>query len=147
MGYTQGDEGCHRFYLHTPFHESGMASTLTEVVKVCTYIKTNTVFGLSKYSCIKIDQNIFGINSLFFYENQRFIPQGDPLYSFQIFSRVSKSEIFSLYIKTNTEFLLSKYSSIKIDKNFMWTIIYFAMKIEDSDHRGIHFRFFRACQS
>ena len=38
--------------------------------------KYRTIFGLSKYSCIRIDKNIFGINSLFFYENQKFGPQG-----------------------------------------------------------------------
>ena len=31
------------------------------------YTKTNTVFVLSKYSCIRIDKNILGINSWFFY--------------------------------------------------------------------------------
>ena len=43
-------------------------------VKVPSYIKTNTVFGLSKYSCIRIEKNILKINTLFFYENQKFRP-------------------------------------------------------------------------
>ena len=38
----------------------------------------NTSIGLSKYSGIRIDENIMGINSLFFYENQKFGPQGEP---------------------------------------------------------------------
>ena len=40
-----------------------------------TYIKTNTIFRLSKNSCIRIDKNNLGINSLFFYVNQKFSPQ------------------------------------------------------------------------
>ena len=48
------------------------------ILNKCTLIKTNTVFGLSKYSCIRIDKNSLGINSLFFYENQKFRPQGGP---------------------------------------------------------------------
>ena len=35
------------------------------------YIKTNTVFRLSKYSCIRIDKNILGINYLFFYKRKK----------------------------------------------------------------------------
>ena len=63
-----------------------------------TYIKTNTVFGIPKYSCIRIDKNIFGINSLFFYENRKFRPLGGPfvLYIFQIFSKVPKLNFFAL---------------------------------------------------
>ena len=78
----------------------------TSLSKSTYYIKTNTVLdGLFKYSCIRIDKNILRINSLFFYENQKFRPQGDPLYIFQIFSRVSKLN-FSLFINTNTIFVL-----------------------------------------
>ena len=40
------------------------------------YIKTNGEFLPSIYSSIKIEKNIFGINILFFYVNQRFKPQG-----------------------------------------------------------------------
>ena len=43
-----------------------------KIIKVHMYIKTNSVFGLPKYSCIRIDKNILKINSLFFYENQKF---------------------------------------------------------------------------
>ena len=49
------------------------------------YIKTVSIFGLSICSCICIDKNILKINNLFFYQNQKFRPQGDPLYTFQNF--------------------------------------------------------------
>ena len=48
-------------------------------------------FGFSKYPCIRIDKNILEIDSLFFYEHLKFRPQGDPLYTFQIFSNLGTS--------------------------------------------------------
>ena len=68
-------------------------------------IKLNTVFGLSKYSCIRIDKHILGINNLFFYENEKFRPQGGPFVyisdcMYQLFSRLSKLN-FIYYIIVN----------------------------------------------
>ena len=63
-----------------------------------TYIKTNTVFLLSKYSCIRIDKNIFGINSLFFSENKKFRPQGGTHCIHFRFFRGCQSYIFSVYV-------------------------------------------------
>ena len=83
------------------------------------YIKTNTIFGLTKYSCIRINKNILGINSLFFYDNQKLRPQGDPLYRFQIFSRVSNKFFFALYQNKCIVFGPSKYPCIGIDKNIL----------------------------
>ena len=53
------------------------------------YIKINTVlFRNSKYSCIRINKNIFGNNSLFFYQNQKFRPQISPCIYFNFFEGV-----------------------------------------------------------
>ena len=58
------------------------------------YIKTNTVFGLSTYSCIRIDKNIFEMNSLFFYENQKFRLQGGPFVYISDFFESVKVKFF-----------------------------------------------------
>ena len=71
-----------------------------------TYIKTNTVFGLSKYSYIRINTNIFGINSLFFYENQRFRPQGGPFVFITDFLKGVKVKFFR-FISKQIPFLAS----------------------------------------
>ena len=67
------------FRVAAPFSTKFFPWRPTPKVKVHRYMKTYTVFGLFKYSCIRIDENILRINTLFFYENQKFRPQGDPL--------------------------------------------------------------------
>ena len=62
------------------------------------YIKTNTVFGLSKYSCIRIDKNIFGINSLFFYENQKIQLGGTLCVYISGFFEGVKFNFYSVYV-------------------------------------------------
>ena len=56
----------------------------------------------------------------------------DPLHSNR---RSTKSSMALEDIKTNTEFRLSKYTCIRIDKNIL-RIVYFSIKIKNSDHRG-----------
>ena len=67
--------------------------------KKSTYIKTNTVFGLSKYFCIRIDKNILRINSLFFQENPKFRPQGEPFVYISDFFEGGKVKFFRFILK------------------------------------------------
>ena len=104
-----------------------------------TYIKTNTVFGLSKYSCIWIDKNIRGINSLFFYENQKFRPQMGP---FALYINISDfyegvKDNFFCFISKQIPYLVSLNTFVLESIKISWElIVYFSMKIKNSDHRG-----------
>ena len=57
-------------YVQAKISQSGSLNDFAKVNKY--YIKTNTVFRLYKYFCIRIDEDILGINNLFFYENRKF---------------------------------------------------------------------------
>ena len=62
------------------------------------YIKTNTVSGLSKYSCIRNDKHILKINNLFFYQNQKFGPQGPFVYISDFFESVKVKFFRFIYV-------------------------------------------------
>ena len=57
------------------------------------YIKTNSVFGLTKYSCIRIDKNILGNNNLFSMK----IKNSDHCIHFRFFQGC-QSSIFSVNV-------------------------------------------------
>ena len=64
-----------------------------------SYIKINTVFGHSKYSFIRIDKNILGINNLFFYKNQKFRSEGGPFVYISDFFERDKVTFFRFISK------------------------------------------------
>ena len=88
--------------------------------QIASFVFLNTLVLES----IKISWKLF--NSLFIYKNQKFRPQGDPLYTLQFFSRVSINILKQIpfFVSLNTLVL----ESIKIS----WeTIVYFSMNIKN----------------
>ena len=71
---------------------------------------------------------------------------GNPLYTFQIFSRVVKLNIFALYQNKYVPYLISLNTLVLESIKISWElIVYFSMKIKNSDHRDLlcNFRFFQ----
>ena len=61
----------------------------------------------------------FGFDTEIFDENLKLIPQGGPFSFIPEFFRMIQTKFFSLYIKTNSVFVLSKLSLIKIHENII----------------------------
>ena len=100
-----------------------------------TYIKTNSVIGLSKYICIIIDKNHFGIRGLFFDENPRLRPQGGPFVYISDFFEGGKIKFFPSISKQIAYFVSLNTPALQSIKVFCELIVYFSMKIKNSDHR------------
>ena len=100
------------------------------------YIKTNTIFCLSKYYCIRIDKNILGMNSLFFYENQKFRSQAGPFVNISDFFKGVKVKFFR-FISKQIPYLVSLNTLVlELIKISSELIVYFSKKIKNSNHRG-----------
>ena len=61
---------------------------------------------MSKYSCVRINKNILEINSLFFYENKKFRPQGGPFVYIPDFFEGVKVKFFR-FISKQIPYLVS----------------------------------------
>ena len=88
------------------------------------YIISNKFRIWSLDSCtIRIDKNILGINGLFFYENQKFRPQGGPFVYISDFSEGVKVKFFRFILKQIHYFVTLNtlvLESIKIS----WELLY-----------------------
>ena len=116
---------------------------MSKLIFFALYIKTNTVFGLSKYYCINIDKNMLKINSSFFYENQKFRPQRGTLCIYFRFFRGCQRNFFSLYIKRNSV-LVSLKILIEINSLFFYENPKFRPFVYISDFfEDVKVKFFR----
>ena len=98
-----------------------------------TYIKTNIVFGLSKNSCIRIDKNILLINSLFFNENKNSDHRG-PFVNISDFFEGVKLKSFR-FLSKQIPYFVSLNTLVLESIKISWElIVYFSMKIKNSDH-------------
>ena len=71
------------------------------------------------YFLIKIHKNIFEIDTLFFYENPKLIPQGGPFAFIPEFFDGIKVNFFSLYMKMNSVFVLKVFILPRVAELFI----------------------------
>ena len=97
-------------------------------------IKTNIVFGLSKYSCIRINKNILRISSLFFYENQKLRPHEGPFVYISDFFECVKVKFFRFISKQILNSVSLNTIVLELINISLELVVYFSMKIKNYDH-------------